>query len=440
MFDRVMLLNYCDAMKYIGSFSKRGKPVNSLARFERIMATLGDPQKQLDFVHVAGTNGKGSTVRMIAETLTRSGYRTGEYTSPYIRVYNDRIRVDGVNISDAEIADIVTRIQPIIDGLCTDCSQFEITTAIAFIYFAEQKCGAVVLEAGLGGLLDCTNIIEKPCVSVITSISLDHTAILGDTIEKIARQKAGIIKQGCPVVLALNRSREAHAVVYRTAKQLGSEFVRPDPDQLRIKRCDHTGSKFVYRGLPYAVSMVGRHQIDNALTALEALRVLKRRGFKRISYIKAYEGIKAAQVPSRCQIIRADKPFVMIDGAHNPDGMRALADFVRTVPKSPKIMVCGMLADKDWTGAIGFISRYIDRAVCLDGFAPNTVSARQLAEMFGSGEVSSLKDAVSRALTLAGTDGMAVIAGSLYLAAALREYGELDEIENLSLQDVCADF
>ncbi len=202
-------MNYCEAMSYIESFSKLGKPVSSLARFERIMDALGNPQKEMNFVHVAGqegmrilhvagTNGKGSTVRMIAETLTRSGYRTGEFTSPYIRVYNDRMRIDGVNISDDELAEIVTQIRPIIDDLSTDCSQFEITTAIAFIYFKAKKCSIVVMETGLGGLLDCTNIIEKSCVSVITSISPDHTAILGDTVEKIARHKAGIIKQGCP--------------------------------------------------------------------------------------------------------------------------------------------------------------------------------------------------------------------------------------------------
>lgn len=417
-------------MNYIESFSKLGKPVTSLSRFERIMAALGNPHKELNFVHVAGTNGKGSTVRMIAESLTKAGYRTGEFTSPYIRVYNDRIRINNVNIADSELAEIVTQIKPVIDDLCTDCSQFEITAAIAFIYFAAKKCGIVVLEAGMGGLLDCTNIIENPCASVITSISLDHTAILGDTVEKIARQKAGIIKQNCPLILSPTRDKEVYAIMYRTALQFNSPFVTPDPDALKIDRCDYTGNHFFYRGLPYMTSMVGRHQIDNAVTAVETLRMLRKRGFRRINYFNVYAGIRDAAVPSRCQIIRADKPFVMIDGAHNPDGMRALADFVRTVPKAPKIMVCGMMADKDWNTAIGYISRYIDRAVCLDGFAPKTVLAQKLADMFDDGETSNLRDAVLRAVTLAGTDGMVVIAGSLYLAAALRVHGGLDDIEN----------
>lgn len=410
------------AMKYLNSFSKLGKPVNNLLRFARIMRALGDPQKQLEFVHVAGTNGKGSTVRMISNSLTRAGYKTGEFTSPYIKVYNDRIRIDGVNISDMELADIVTRIKPIIDGLCIDCSQFEITTAIAFIYFAEQRCDIVVLEAGIGGLLDCTNVIEKTQASVITSISLDHTAILGDTIEKIARQKAGIIKQECPLVLAPSQKREVYALMYRTAMQFNSSFVTPNTDRLKIEKCDYTGSKFMYKNFPYIVSMLGRHQIDNALTAAETLYLLKRRGFDKLSYVNIYGGIKEAEVPSRCQIIRADKPFVMIDGAHNPDGMRALADFIRTVPKSPKIMICGMMEDKDWETSIGYISRYIDRAVCLDGFASKTVFAPKLADMFRQGEVANLRNAISRAAVLAGTDGMVLIAGSLYLAAALQDY------------------
>lgn len=410
------------AMKYLNSFSKLGKPVNSLLRFARVMRALGDPQKYTEYVHIAGTNGKGSTARMIANSLTRAGYKTGEFTSPYIKVYNDRIRIDGVNISDMELADIVTRIQPIIDGLCIDCSQFEITTAIAFVYFAEQGCDIVVLEAGIGGLLDCTNVIEKTQASVITSISLDHTAILGDTIDKIARQKAGIIKQECPLVLAPSQKREVYALMYRTAMQFNSSFVTPNTDRLKIEKCDYTGSKFTYKNFPYIVSMLGRHQIDNALTAIETLYLLKRRGFDKLSYVNIYGGIKEAEVPSRCQIIRADKPFVMIDGAHNPDGMRALADFIRTVPKSPKIMICGMMEDKDWETSVGYISRYIDRAVCLDGFAQKTVFAPRLAEMFRQGEVANLRNAISRAAVLAGTDGMVLIAGSLYLAAALQDY------------------
>lgn len=414
-------MNIYDAMNYINSFSKLGKAVTDLSRFERIMAALGDPQDSLKFVHVAGTNGKGSTVRMIAGALMDAGYKTGEFTSPYIKVYNDRIRINGVNISDDELAAVVTEIQPIIDGLDIDCSQFEISTAIAFVYYAAKKCDIVVLEAGLGGLLDCTNIIKDPLVSVITSISLDHTKILGDTIEKIARQKAGIIKNGCPVVLACSQKREAEIVVHGTAAEKLSDFVTPDLDKLKIEVCNETGNKFRYCGRLYETLMIGKHQIDNALTAIETCEVLRRNGFKALKYKNIYNGVKKAVVPSRCQILRADAPLVIIDGAHNPDGMRSLADFVRTIDREPKIMVCGMMEDKDWQTALGFITRYIDYGICVDGFAPRTVFAPKLEEMFRSAAVMSLKDAVPRAMALAGDKGMVVIAGSLYLASAFQK-------------------
>lgn len=415
-----MNMDIIETMNYLNSFSKLGKPVKNLLRFAKIMRALGNPQEKLKFVHVAGTNGKGSTVRMIAGALTKSGYRTGEFTSPYIYVYNDRIRIDGTNISDNELTEIVSMMKPVIDGLDTECSQFEITTAIAFLYFAAKKCDVVVLEAGLGGLLDCTNIISENCASVITSISLDHTAILGDTVEKIAVQKAGIIKAECPVILAVSQQREAYNVVYEKAVELGSRFVTPNIARLKIEQSDYKGNRFTYKDMTYVTTMVGRHQVDNALTAVETLEILKKSGFDKLSYVHVYEGIKSAQVPSRCQVLRQDKPLILIDGAHNPDGMRALAEFVKGVPKSPKILVCGMMEDKDWRTALGYIAKQVDKAVCVDGFAPKTVSAEKLAAVFDNGITSDVENAVSQAVKLAGTDGMIIVAGSLYLASAMQ--------------------
>jgi dihydrofolate synthase/folylpolyglutamate synthase len=408
-------------MNYINSFSKLGKRVENLDRFRRIMELLGNPQDRLTFVHVAGTNGKGSTVRMLASSLALAGYVTGEFTSPYVTVYNDRIRINGQNISDERLCEIVCAIKPILTGYDIGVSQFEITTAIAFLYFAAMKCDVVVLEAGLGGLLDCTNIIKEPAVSVITSVSLDHTAILGDTVEKIARQKAGIIKEGCPVVLAYNKYPETETVIHGTAAAKACEFHTPDYSKLKVEKCDYTGNKFRYRGREYITTMIGRHQIDNALTAIETAELLRRRGFPALTYSKVFDGIKQSVVPSRCQIIHPDNPLVIIDGAHNPDGMRALADFVRTVPKEPRIMVCGMMEDKDWQTALGFMTRYIDYGICVDGFAPKTVFAPKLADLFREAQVMSIKEAVPRAMALAGEDGMVIIAGSLYLAAAFHK-------------------
>ena len=418
--ERSHAMNINDAMNYINSFSKLGKPVKNLGRFSRIMDALGNPQDKLKFVHVAGTNGKGSTVRMLANSLTNAGYVTGEFTSPYIKVYNDRIRIDGKNITDEELCGIVSYIKPILDGLDEDCSQFEISTAAAFIYYAKKNCDIVVLEAGLGGLLDCTNIIKTTVVSVITSVSLDHTKILGDTVEKIARQKAGIIKEGRPVVLSCTQEEVTKQVIKETAAQMHSSFTMPDTSKLVIERCDHTGNKFTYKGRTYETSMIGKHQTDNALTAVEAADILRENGFPNITYQAVFDGIKSSVVPSRCQVLKADKPFIVIDGAHNPDGMRTLSEFVKTVSKSPKIMVCGMMEDKDWKTALSFISPYIDKCICVDGFAPKTVSAENIAAMFASAEISDIDSAVKKAAALAGDDGMAVIAGSLYLASAFQ--------------------
>lgn len=408
-----------ETMDYLGSFSKLGKPVTDLSRFRRIMSALGDPQDKLKFVHVAGTNGKGSTVRMTAGALTAAGYKTGEFTSPFIHVYNDRIRIDGENIPDSALCEILTDIRPTLDGLDEGCSQFEISTAVAFIYFLRQGCDIVVMEAGLGGLLDCTNIIAPPELSVITSISLDHTKILGDTIDKIARQKAGIIKAGSPVVLSCRQESAAYNVIHNTANNIGSEFHTPDISQLDIIQCSHTGNIFRYKGRRYETTMVGRHQIENALTVIEAAEILRSRGWDRLNYNALYTGIKSAAVPSRCQILQKDKPFILLDGAHNPDGMRVLSEFVRTVPTSPKIMVCGMMEDKDWRHALSNITPYIDRCICVDGFAPRAVPSGQLAEMFPAAECMPTENAVKRAVELAGENGMVLIAGSLYLASAL---------------------
>ncbi len=415
-------MNIYDAMNYINSFSKLGAPVKNLNRFGRLANALGNPQDRLQFVHVAGTNGKGSTVRMLASACANAGYSTGEYTSPYIKVYNDRIRINGQNISDSELCEIVSQIRPIIGNLNDEFSQFEITTAIAFIYYAAKKCDIVILEAGLGGLLDCTNIISRPLASVITSVSLDHTRILGNSLELIARQKAGIIKTGGSTVLACNQKREVYDVIRGTAATLVNDFHTPDLERLKIERCDSSGNRFRYKNNLYITSMLGKHQIDNALTVIETAELLRKNGFPALTYSTVFDGIKDAAVPSRCQILKAKDPFMLIDGAHNPDGMRALADFVRTIPDEPKIMVCGMMEDKDWSTALGFITRYIDYGICVDGFAPKTVFAPKLAELFREAQVMSIRDAVPRAAALAGSSGMVVIAGSLYLASAIRKF------------------
>ena len=410
-----------EVINFLDSFTKSGAPVKDLSRFEGLMHRLGNPQDTLDFIHVAGTNGKGSVVRMIASCLALSGYKTGEFTSPFIYRYNDRIKINGKDIPDDELTRIVRIIKHAIAGSTTEYSQFEITNAIAFIYFAEQDCDAVVLETGLGGLYDSTNIIKDNICSVITSISLDHTNILGDTIEKIAFQKAGIIKEECPVIMYPKNPPEADKIIKNYAVIHGSKLYCPDLKRLTPETMGVGGSRFLYKGREYRTAMAGVHQIYNAVTAIEALNVLKKE-YLRLTGRKIRKGIATAKMPSRCQIVRDRSPMVIIDGAHNPYGMRALSEFIKTLPHYPKIMICGMSADKDWQTALSYIAPLIDKAYCIDGFCPRTVFAPRLAEMFSDAECLPLSDVYRRAFAVAGDRGLLLIGGSLYLPSALNKF------------------
>ncbi|MBQ7782713.1 MAG: bifunctional folylpolyglutamate synthase/dihydrofolate synthase [Oscillospiraceae bacterium] len=410
-----------EIINFLDQYTKSGTPVNNLNRFAVLMDKLGNPQEYLKFVHVAGTNGKGSTVRMLASSLIKAGYRTGEFTSPFIYRYNDRMKINGIEIPDEELLRIIRMLRPILDSDLSGYSQFEITNAIAFIWFAEHKCDVVVLETGVGGLYDSTNIIRENVCSVITSISYDHTAILGNTIEEIAFQKAGIIKDECPVVLYPENTVNAVKVVEKYAAVHGSRLVIPDASKIQVRRMGTDGCAFTYRMRDYATAMPGRHQILNAVTAIEAAKVISKT-FKRLTDKKIFDGISTAVMPSRCQIVRNKSPMVIIDGAHNPDGMKALADFVSRLPQYPKIMICGMSADKDWEKALSFISPHIDKAFCIDGFCPKTVFAPKLAKKFADAECVPISQVYHRATVCAGNTGLLLIAGSLYIPSALNKF------------------
>ncbi|MBQ2581431.1 MAG: bifunctional folylpolyglutamate synthase/dihydrofolate synthase, partial [Ruminococcus sp.] len=261
-------------MEFINQFTHSGKPVTDLSRIRRLLGALGDPQDKLAFVHIAGTNGKGSVAEMFNRIFISAGLKTGCFTSPFILRYNDRIRIDGCDIPDSELSQIAETVSKAVDELPEkdDFSQFEITQAIAFLYFVKHACDIVVLETGLGGLLDCTNVITSPLLTVITTIDLDHTAILGDTVAQIAAQKAGIIKPGVPCVLSANNPDEAVDVVRAAAQKNGSQLVIPDITTAVVTHADHFGSRFEYGGQQYTLSMAGMHQVTNALTVIEGCK------------------------------------------------------------------------------------------------------------------------------------------------------------------------
>lgn len=218
-----------ECMEFINSYSKSGGKITDLSRAQELMERIGSPEKKLRFVHIAGTNGKGSTVEYISGILINAGYRTGQFTSPFIRRYNDRIRINGSDIGDSDLCRIASCVKERVSE--RPYSQFEITMAIAMLWYVQEKCDVVVLETGIGGLLDSTNVIPPPLLSVITSVSLDHTAILGDTVEKISAQKAGIIKKGSAVLLSADNPESVFKVVRDRADSIGADFLSP-PESL----------------------------------------------------------------------------------------------------------------------------------------------------------------------------------------------------------------
>ncbi len=410
-----------EIINFLDRYTKSGTPVHDLTRFALLLDRLGNPQNYLKFVHIAGTNGKGSVTRMLANSLTLAGYTTGEFTSPFIFRYNDRIKINGEEIPDSELQRMINILRPILDGDNAGYSQFEITNAIAFMYFAEQKCDIVVLETGLGGLYDSTNIISSNICSVIMSISYDHTAVLGNTIEEIAFQKAGIIKDECPVVLYPKNPQNAEDVIRKYAIVRGSKLFIPDISKLKITHVGTDGCAFFYKGREYATEMAGRHQIYNAVTAIEAASIIRKK-YKRLTDSVVFEGISTAIMPSRCQVIRQKAPMVIVDGAHNPDGMKALSEFIALLSNYPKIMICGMNADKDWQKSLSYISPYIDKAFCIDGFCPNTVFAPKLSKCFREAECIPISQVYHRAYVCAGNKGLLLVGGSLYIPSALNKF------------------
>lgn len=393
-------------------FTRGGEPVKDLSRFRGLCRRFGDPQDDLRFIHVAGTNGKGSVVRMTGEICMRAGLRTGEFTSPYIITYNDRIRIDNKNIPDErldEIADRVARQVSPEEGY----SQFEITNIIAFLYFKEEKTDIVVLEAGLGGLLDSTNVIKDNICSCITSVSLDHTAILGDTTEKIAFQKAGIIKPGCPVVISPQNDRKVRKIITDYAEKCGSEVIIPDLDSVVKRYFNKNGGRFVYKKVGYETAMPGKHQLYNALTAIEAARIAERH-FPQIDDFTRVMGVSHAVMPSRLEVHKG-RPTVIIDGAHNPDAMKKLAEYIKTLHNDNIVMICGMSGTKDYASALPYIAPFVHTALCIDDFAAGAVPAEILMKFFTEAYAEKSSTALERAKALAGEKGIVLIAGSLLM-------------------------
>ena len=418
-------MTYTEALEYIHSinwtFTKPG-----LERIGELCERLGNPQKELNFVHVAGTNGKGSFCTMLDSILRASGYKTGLFTSPYIKEFGERIRYCGENIENSELAEITEYIKPIADTMVDKPTEFELITAIGLEYFRRKKCDIVILEAGMGGRLDSTNIIDSSLLSVITGIALDHTAYLGDTVEKIAAEKAGIIKKGGKVIFG-GDGDSAAAVIEAKARELGAEYSRVDRSTLSISSSELLSTVFDYKDRKnLELSLLGLYQPKNAANVLSAVDILKECGYD-IPEDAVRSGLKSARWQARFEILSRD-PLIIFDGAHNPEGIECAVESVKYYFGDKKVSVLtGVMKDKDYEYIASRLSEIADSAVVITPDNPRALNANDYARVLAAnGIFSKAYDTVSEALAagkaLAKENNTALVClGSLYM------YGEISD-------------
>ena len=414
-------MNYAEALEYVEGCKKYGV-VPGLSSIRRLLCRLGDPQEKLAFVHIAGTNGKGSVLAMLSGVLARAGYRTGSFSSPELLEHRDMFRMNGRVIAKTEFARCMERVSRAAEELSEEGfphpTAFEVDTALAFLWFQEKKCDIAIAEAGMGGLLDSTNVIPDPLVCVLTSISMDHMAALGDTLEAIAAQKAGIIKPKSRVV-SLRQKPEAMRVIEEACRERGCSLRVADPEKISGVRRSLKGQRFSYKewkGLQ--IPFAGTWQTDNAVLALEALSALSEAGFP-VSEEKLRQGLSEASWPGRFQVFPG-RPLFVVDGAHNEDAAARLAESVRCYFTNRRIIyIMGILKDKEAEKIIrltcGLPAAVITTS---DSANPRSTPPVELAELVRGycGNVTaadSPREAVELSRLLTGEDGVVVAFGSL---------------------------
>ncbi len=395
-----------------------------LSRIRELCEKLGHPEKTLRFIHVAGTNGKGSFCAMCSSVLRAAGYTVGTFTSPYIRTFYERMQVNGQNISSAELAELTTRLQPIADEMDEKPTEFELITALAFLFFQKHGCDVVVLETGLGGRLDSTNIIDTPILSVITGIGMDHTAILGDTPAAIAQEKAGIIKPGVPVLFG-GGDPSVTTVIQKQATAQNAAFVSTDHTALALKKADLSGSLFDFKGWQDVfIPLLGLYQLKNAANLLTAVDLLREQGLA-ISDKAVYDGLKNTVWHGRFEVVCRD-PLILFDGAHNPQGVRGAVNSIKQYFPGQKICLCtGVLKDKEYTDIAGMLAEIAHTAFTVTPDSPRALPAEEYAAVLQRAGVSAygfdrIADGFAAAKAAAKEQGCPLLCvGSLYLYASL---------------------
>ena len=425
-------MDYKESLKYIEETHKFGIRLG-LDNMSKLLELLGNPQDKLNVIHVAGTNGKGSTCSFITSILKECGYKVGLYTSPYLETFTERIRINGENIPEEDVARIVTLIREKIEQMVSEGysypTEFEIVTTMAFYYYCEQEVDFVALEVGLGGRYDATNIIKKSDVSVITSISLDHVGILGDTVAKIAYEKGGIIKEN-GVAVVYDQSDEAKNVIKDICKEKNAKYIEVKFDDINVKQSDINSQVYdcSIMGQRYEdleIQLIGDHQINNSMLALSAIEVLKELKNLNLNEEDIRKGLLNTRWPGRIEKIM-DKPTFIIDGAHNEDGARSLAKAIAKNFNGKKAtLLIGMLEDKDIDGVLEILMPYFNKVITTTPDNDRAINCETLKEKISKYvddvvAISNIEDAVNYTLRNAKEDDVIISAGSLYMIGTVR--------------------
>lgn len=405
-------MNYIESINYIHQTPKFARELGN-SMLKKLLSCLGNPEKNLKFIHIAGTNGKGSTAIMLSRVLSLAGYRCGLFISPYIERFNERISIDGVQIPDESLAEIITEIKETIERNDTPVSEFALDTAAAFCWFDKCKCEVVVLETGLGGRLDATNVIKNPIVTVLTSIGLDHTKYLGDTIEKIAMEKCGIIKEKCPVVCYPKQETEALKVIKEQAMRKGSELYIADEPVFN-------NDKILYNNVQYELGLSGRFQGYNGATVLETINVLRENEFI-ISEDNVKAGLKSAKNPARFERLGN----IILDGSHNLPAAKSMCESLKKL-NMPIYFCVAMMEDKDYSAYVKELSSIAKGVITTEISMPRCLKATRLKKEFKKYNIpvkaeENPQKAINELLNMA-KGGIVCVCGSLYFAGEIRPW------------------
>lgn len=424
-------LNYETALQYIKECTKFGVKLG-LERIGAILERLGNPQQRFPSIHVAGTNGKGSTTAMFEAVCRAANLKTARFTSPHLVSYRERFVIDGEMISKDQLVEVLTELRPVIESVVADGygapTEFELGTALAFTWFSRQQVDVAIIEVGMGGRFDATNVIE-PVLSVITHIALDHQEYLGDNLEKIAFEKAGIIKKGVPVVIGIQQP-EIASYLEQIAARREAEAVRTDRYNVNAPEINQSGTAFtvlspIFGTLPVKLGLIGRHQIDNCLNVIAGLELLVRRGWQ-VSREQLVNGLAQAVWPGRFERMTGVKqPCLYFDGSHNPDGIRALVDTIKTVYPGQKVdILFGKLNNRPSEEMAALLAEVARKVITTTVPYKATTTAGELAAAFHKYGIEAVPEpdpAVALKRLLETDNPVAVATGSFYLTGYLRK-------------------